>query len=54
VGKPIRFRYRPEDAKDPKKVGRLHRRVVRAMQELLQKGFEERKRYRFEQNGNGE
>jgi len=54
VGKPIRFRYRPEDAKDPKKVDRLHRRVVRAMQELLQRGFEERERYRFEQNGNGE
>ena len=54
VGKPIRFRYQPEDAKDPKKVGRLHRRVVRAMQELLQKGLEERERYRFEQNGNGE
>ena len=54
VGKPIRFRYQPEDAEDPKKVGRLHRRVVRAMQELLQKGFEERERYRFEQKENGE
>ena len=54
VGKPIRFRYQPEDAKDPKKVDRLHRRVVRAMLELLQKGLEERERYRFEQNGNGE
>jgi len=55
VGKPIRFSYQPEDAKDPKKVDRLHRRVVGAMKELLQKGFEERERYRFEQkNGNGE
>jgi 1-acyl-sn-glycerol-3-phosphate acyltransferase len=54
VGKPIRFRYQPEDAKDPKKVGRLHRRVVRAMQALLQEGLAERERYRFEQNGNGE
>jgi len=55
VGKPIRFRYRPEDAEDPNKVDRLHRRVMRAMKELLQKGFEERERYRFEQaNGNGE
>jgi 1-acyl-sn-glycerol-3-phosphate acyltransferase len=43
VGKPIRFRYKPEDAEDPQKVGRLHRRVVRAMQELLQMGLQERK-----------
>jgi 1-acyl-sn-glycerol-3-phosphate acyltransferase len=42
VGKPIRFRYRPEDADDAKKVGRLHRRVVKAMQDLLQRGLRER------------
>jgi 1-acyl-sn-glycerol-3-phosphate acyltransferase len=54
VGKPIRFRYKTEDAQDPKKVDRLHRRVVRAMKELLQTGMEERQRYRFEQRENGE
>jgi 1-acyl-sn-glycerol-3-phosphate acyltransferase len=42
VGKPIRFRYKPEDAEDPKKVGRLHRRVVRVMQDLLARGLQER------------
>ena len=42
VGKPIRFRYKPEDAEDPKKVARLHRRVVRVMQELLKRGLQER------------
>ena len=42
VGRPIRFRYRPEDAEDPKKVERLHRRVIRAMQDLLARGLAER------------
>ncbi len=54
VGKPIRFRYRPEDAEDPKKVDRLHRRVVRAMQELLQRGLEEREALARDTNENGE
>jgi 1-acyl-sn-glycerol-3-phosphate acyltransferase len=42
VGKPIRFRYTPEDAEDPKKVDRLHRRVVVATQDLLKRGLKER------------
>ena len=42
VGKPIRFRYRPEDAEDPRKVARLHGRVTQAMRALLQRGLEER------------
>jgi len=42
VGKPIRFRYTPEDAEDPQKVARLHRRVVGSMRELLKSGLEER------------
>ncbi len=54
VGKPIRFRYRPEDAADTKKVNRLHGRVVRVMKDLLHKGLEERARHRFEQDGDGE
>ena len=54
VGRPIRFRYRPEDAEDPKKVNRLHRRVVRAMQELLQRGLEEREAAAGDKNENGE
>ncbi len=54
VGKPIRFRYRPEDAEDPKKVSRLHRRVVLAMQELLQRGLQEREGPRPDKNENGE
>lgn len=44
VGKPVRTRYRPEDAEDPQKVDRLHRRVVRAMQELLHRGLQGRAR----------
>jgi len=42
VAKPIRFRYGPEDAGDPQKVARLHRRVVGAMRELLTRGLQER------------
>ena len=37
-------RYKPEDAEDPEKVGRLHRRVLGAMRELLKKGLQERVR----------
>lgn len=54
VGKPIRFRYRPEDAEDPKKVDRLHGRVVRAMKGLLQAGLEEREMRRNANQENGE
>jgi 1-acyl-sn-glycerol-3-phosphate acyltransferase len=54
VGKPIRFRYRPEDAEDPKKVDRLHRRVVQAMKLLLQNGLEERERLRIEKEAYGD
>jgi 1-acyl-sn-glycerol-3-phosphate acyltransferase len=46
VGKPIRFRYKPEDAEDPKKVSRLHGRVVRSMKDLLTRGLEERGKLR--------
>jgi|YNPBryBLVA2012_1023415.scaffolds.fasta_scaffold03397_4 1-acyl-sn-glycerol-3-phosphate acyltransferase len=44
VGKPIRFRYKPEDAEDPAKVARLHRRVLAAMNALLDHGMKERAR----------
>lgn len=44
IGKPIRFRYTPEDAEDPEKVGRLHRRVMGSMRELLKTGLQERAR----------
>lgn len=54
VGKPIRFRYRPEDADDPKKVNRLHGRVVRTMKEMLQTGLEERNRRRLANLEDGE
>ena len=54
VGKPIRFRYRPEDAEDPEKVSRLHRRVVRTMQALLKKGLEEREALRRAKRENGD
>lgn len=42
IGKPIRFRYKPEDSKDEQKVSRLHRRVMKSMEELMQKGMEEK------------
>lgn len=42
VGKPIRFRYKPEDAENPAKVARLHRRVLAAMKTLLDHGLKER------------
>ncbi len=42
VGKPIRFRYSPPDAEDPQKVARLHRRVIKSMQALMQEGKEDR------------
>ncbi|MEW6442738.1 MAG: lysophospholipid acyltransferase family protein [bacterium] len=51
IGKPIRFRYRPEDAEDPTKVSRLHRRVLRTMRAMLQKGMEERERAKRESAG---
>jgi len=43
IGKPIRFRYKPEDADDHQKVNRLHRRVLKNMQSLLKQGMEARK-----------
>jgi 1-acyl-sn-glycerol-3-phosphate acyltransferase len=48
VGKPIRFRYKPEDAEDAAKVGRLRRRVLRTMQAMLKHGMEERERQKQE------
>lgn len=54
VGRPIRFRYRPEDADDPKKVDRLHGRVVRTMKEMLQTGLEERTKRLSEPSEAGE
>lgn len=42
VGKPIRSRYRPEDADDPRKVSRLHRRVMESMQALMERGMQEK------------
>jgi len=39
IGKPIRFRYRPGDAADPRKVNRLHGRVMESMEELLKRGM---------------
>jgi 1-acyl-sn-glycerol-3-phosphate acyltransferase len=54
VGKPIRFRYKPEDAEDPQKVARLHRRVVRVMQELLGRGLQEREETTRNKDGEGE
>ncbi len=47
VGKPVRFRYRPQDADDPQKVSRLHRRVLKGMQTLLQQGMETRVKERL-------
>ncbi len=44
IGKPIRFRYRPEDAADPVKVSRLQRRVKRAVRDLMERGLAERER----------
>jgi len=48
VGKPIRFRYKPEDADDAAKVSRLHRRVLQTMQAMLRHGMEERERQKQE------
>ena len=42
IGKPIRFRYKPEDAQDEQKVARLRRRVMKSMQELMKKGMDEK------------
>jgi len=42
VGRPLRFRYRPEDAQDPRKVSRLHRRVLDSMQALMDRGMKEK------------
>jgi len=42
VGRPLRFQYKPEDADDPKKVARLHRRVMDAMQSLMERGLREK------------
>jgi 1-acyl-sn-glycerol-3-phosphate acyltransferase len=46
IGKPIRFRCRPEDADDPQKVSRLHRRVLKSMKAMLQHGMEVREQQR--------
>jgi 1-acyl-sn-glycerol-3-phosphate acyltransferase len=42
VGKPLRFRYKPEDADDSQKVSRLHRRVMESMQALMDRGMQEK------------
>jgi 1-acyl-sn-glycerol-3-phosphate acyltransferase len=47
VGKPVTFRYGPQDADDPQKVARLHRRVLKSMQSLLRQGMEARVKERL-------
>jgi 1-acyl-sn-glycerol-3-phosphate acyltransferase len=42
IGRPIRTRLRPEEADDPEKVARLHRRVLTRMKALLEQGMQER------------
>ena len=42
VGEPIRFRYKPGDEDDPKKVARLHQRVLKSMELLFDRGMEEK------------
>ena len=42
VGRPLRFSYKPEDADDPRKVSRLHRRVMAAMESLMERGMREK------------